>query len=174
MTPAGPAPPERTHNGHEIHRRRRVRRARPSGDAGSGGQPIAGRGHEGYQPQGGAGRGILGNAAGSALYLGLEALIERSDPVVEAAGPAIVPELAGRCFAAGKGLLVISIGALLDRPDLLELARERNCRLILPSGALAGIDGVKAACRGSVERVLITTRKPPRAWPGRRTWCNMA
>jgi aspartate dehydrogenase len=99
-------------------------------------------------------------------YLGLDELIERSDLLVEAAGPAAVPLVAERTFAAGKDLLVISVGALLDRPDLMELARERKCRLILPSGAIAGIDGVKAACRGSVKRVLITTRKPPQGLAG--------
>ena len=99
-------------------------------------------------------------------FLSLDALIERSDLIVETAGPEIVPLLAERTFAAGKDLLVISVGALLDRPDLMELARQRNCRLILPSGAIAGLDGVKAACRGAVERVLITTRKPPRGLAG--------
>jgi aspartate dehydrogenase len=45
---------------------------------------------------------------------------------------------------------------------LVDLARERNCALILPSGAIAGLDGIKAACRGPMDRVQITTRKPPR------------
>jgi aspartate dehydrogenase len=94
-------------------------------------------------------------------FLDLDALIERSGLVVEAAGGGAVPDLARRVFAAGKDLLVISVGALLDHPRLLDEARERGCRLILPSGAIAGVDGIKSACRGRIDRLLITTRKPP-------------
>jgi aspartate dehydrogenase len=94
-------------------------------------------------------------------YLELDALIADSDLVVEAAGGAVVPGLARHCFAQGKDLLVISVGALLDHGDLFDLARERGCRLILPSGAIAGIDGIKAACRGRIDKLTLTTRKPP-------------
>ena len=93
-------------------------------------------------------------------YLELEQLIEAADLVVEAAGGAVVADLARRTFAAGKDLLVISMGALLDHPHLIELAREKNCRLILPSGAIAGLDGIKSACEGEIDHVTITTRKP--------------
>jgi len=94
-------------------------------------------------------------------YLGLDALIEKSDLLIEAAGGAVVADLAKRAFAAGKDLLVISVGALLEHPEVLEESRRTGCRLILPSGAIAGIDGIKAACVGEVEHVTITTRKPP-------------
>jgi aspartate dehydrogenase len=80
---------------------------------------------------------------------------------VEAAGAPVVVDLARRCFAAGKDLLVISTGALLDHPEVFDQARERGCRLILPSGAIAGIDGIKAACRGRIDKLTLTTRKPP-------------
>ena len=96
----------------------------------------------------------------------LSGLIEASDLVVEAAGGHVVVDLARRVFAAGKDLMVISVGALLDHPELIELARERGCYLTLPSGAIAGLDGVKAACRGNVEHVRLTSRKPVRALEG--------
>ena len=94
-------------------------------------------------------------------WLPLDALIERSGLVIEAAGSAMVPVLAEKAFSAGKDLLVISTGALLDHPEVMARARETGCRLILPSGAIAGIDGIKSACAGKVEHVTITTRKPP-------------
>jgi aspartate dehydrogenase len=99
-------------------------------------------------------------------YLELDELVARSHLLVEAAGGAAVPGLAGRAFAAGKDLLVISAGALLEHPELLEEARRRGCRLLVPSGAIAGLDGIKSACEGPVERVTIITRKPSAALAG--------
>jgi aspartate dehydrogenase len=104
---------------------------------------------------------LPGSPSARPPYLERDALIAGCELIVEAAGGPVVAELAEACFAAGKDLLVISTGALLDRPDLLDLARERGCRLILPSGAIAGIDGIKAACRGRIDRLTLTTRKPP-------------
>lgn len=98
--------------------------------------------------------------------LSLDELITRSDIVVEAAGGAVVPDLARRAFDAGKDLLVISVGALLDHPGIIERARETGCRLLLPSGAIAALDGIKSACAGEVAHVTITTRKPPHGLEG--------
>ena len=99
-------------------------------------------------------------------YLDLDTLIERAQLVVEVAGGAVVPDLARLTFAAGKDLMVISIGALLDHPELIEEARANGCRLLLPSGAIAGLDGIKSAAEGAVEHVTITTRKGPAALAG--------
>jgi aspartate dehydrogenase len=98
--------------------------------------------------------------------LDLPELIERCDLVVEAAGGHVVAELARQTFAAGKALMVISIGALLDHPEVFDLARKHRAQLLLPSGAIAGLDGVKAACTGEVEYVRLASRKPPRALQG--------
>jgi aspartate dehydrogenase len=99
-------------------------------------------------------------------YLNLAELISRSDLVVEAAGGAIVPELARETCAAGKDLMVISIGALLDHPEVMSRSRETGCGLFLPSGAIAGLDGIKSACVGQVSHVTMTTRKPPNGLEG--------
>ncbi len=94
-------------------------------------------------------------------YLPLDALAEQAGLLVEASGGPTVPDLARAAFSRGKDLMVISVGALLDHPHLLDEARAQNCRLLLPSGAIAGVDGIKSACQGEVEHVTITTRKPP-------------
>lgn len=99
-------------------------------------------------------------------YLDLAALIERSDLVVETAGGHAVPALAEQTFGAGKDLLVISVGALLEHPEILEQAHRTGNRLIIPSGAIAGLDGIKGACMGRVDFVRLTSRKPPRALEG--------
>src|SRR5215213_2634137 len=65
-------------------------------------------------------------------------VIAAADLVIEAAGGHVVDQLARETFAAGKDLMVISIGALLDHEDLFALAREKRCRLIMPSGGISG------------------------------------
>lgn len=99
-------------------------------------------------------------------YLERDALIDAADLLVEAAGQAVVPDLVADAFAAGKDVMVISVGALLDRPELLERSRAMGCRLLIPSGAIAGLDGIKSACEGAVESVTITTRKGPASLAG--------
>ncbi|MEK7217153.1 MAG: aspartate dehydrogenase domain-containing protein, partial [Chloroflexota bacterium] len=98
--------------------------------------------------------------------LDLPALIACSDLIVETAGAHVVPVLARLAFEAGKDLMVISVGALLEHPEVIEHARRTGCRLIVPSGAIAGLDGIKGACMGRVDFVRLTSRKPPRALEG--------
>jgi aspartate dehydrogenase len=99
-------------------------------------------------------------------YVSLSELIAVSDLVIEAAGGAIVPSLAEQVFAAGKDLMVISVGALLDHPEIMENSRQTGCRLYCPSGAIAGLDGIKSASVGSIKHVTHTTRKPPNGLEG--------
>ena len=94
-------------------------------------------------------------------YLPLDELIDASDLVVEAAGGHVVAELAKKVFASGKDLIVISVGALLDHPEVMAESRRTGCRLYVPSGAIAGLDGIKSACVGAITHVTHTTRKPP-------------
>ncbi len=111
-------------------------------------------------------RAFLATLHNPPLYLDLTSLIPRSDLIVEAAGGAVVRELAEKVFAAGKDLMIISVGALLDHPEIIDRARASGCRLFLPSGAIAGLDGIKSACVGAVSSVTITTRKPPEGLEG--------
>lgn len=94
-------------------------------------------------------------------YLPLADLVAAADMVVEAAGGAVVGNLAQRVFDAGKELMVISVGALLDHPEIIEQSRRTGCRLYVPSGAIAGLDGIKSAVMGAITHVTHTTRKPP-------------
>jgi len=93
-------------------------------------------------------------------------LIASADLLIETAGGHVVADLARDAFAAGKDVMVISIGAILDHMELFDLAREKGCQLLLPSGAIAGLDAVKGACSGRVDFVRLTSRKPPRALQG--------
>jgi len=99
-------------------------------------------------------------------YLPRSELIAAADLVVEAAGGAVVPALAEQVFAAGKDLMIISVGALLDHPEIIERSRRTGCRLYIPSGAIAGLDGIKSAVIGKIAHVTHTTRKPPAGLEG--------
>ena len=99
-------------------------------------------------------------------YLSLDELVERSSLLVETAGGHVVPALAEAAFGTGKDLMVISIGALLEHPEVIDQARDSGCRLYAPSGAIAGLDGIKSACQGWVDRVEMVSRKPVEALEG--------
>lgn len=111
-------------------------------------------------------REFLASFADPPPYLSLQELIHNSDLVVEAAGGAVVPQLAKAVFAASKDLMVISVGALLDHPTIIDESRRTGCRLYVPSGAIAGLDGIKSASVGRIEHVTHTTRKPPAGLEG--------
>lgn len=84
-----------------------------------------------------------------------------ADIAVECAPAAQLENICRPMLEAGKSVMVLSIGALLPRPELIALAREKGGRIILPTGALLGLDAVTAAAEGNIESVRMTTRKPP-------------
>jgi len=99
--------------------------------------------------------------------LPLAELIERSDLVVEAATQAALREFGPEVLAAGKHLMVLSVGGLVGVFDeWARLAEKHHCRILIPSGAIAGLDGVKGAREGAITAVTMETRKPPRGLAG--------
>jgi len=62
-------------------------------------------------------------------------------------------------------VMVLSVGALLNHPDLAERARETGGQIIVPTGALLGLDAVAAAAEGVIYSVRMkTTRSRIRDW----------
>ena len=94
--------------------------------------------------------------------LPLDSLIRRSDLIIEAASPVVSGSLVARALRAHRDVLVMSVGGLLGGAWRKEIRRSRG-RVLIPSGALAGLDGVKALAIGRLRRASLTTRKPPRA-----------
>ncbi|MBF0252367.1 MAG: DUF108 domain-containing protein [Candidatus Omnitrophica bacterium] len=105
-------------------------------------------------------------AACSVAAQDMEELIMHSDIVVEAVSPRLVPEVLELCIKHSKDILVMSVGGILECEELIELARHKHINVILPSGAIAGIDAVKTAKISGIENVTITTRKPPKSLKG--------
>jgi len=96
----------------------------------------------------------------------LQELVAQVDLVVEAASAASAPEIVQAALTASKQVLVMSVGGLLSRDELVTLAAESGIKIIIPSGAIAGVDAVKAAAVGKIESVTITTIKPPKGLAG--------
>ena len=87
--------------------------------------------------------------------------LAQADIVVEAAPAAIFEQIAAPAIAAGRIFIPSSVGALLPRMHLVERAKQTGARIIVPTGALLGLDAVRAASEGDVESITIETRKPP-------------
>jgi aspartate dehydrogenase len=83
------------------------------------------------------------------------------DIVVECAPAAIFAEIAQPALEAGRIFMPLSIGQLLNHPEYEDLARTHGARIIAPTGALLGLDAVRAAAEGTIESVTMVTRKPP-------------
>ena len=84
-----------------------------------------------------------------------------ADIVVEAAPASVFEQIALPAIDAGRVFVPSSVGQLLPRMHLVERARASGARIVVPTGALLGLDAVRAAAEGEVSSVTIETRKPP-------------
>ena len=100
------------------------------------------------------------------LYCNLNALIKRSGLVVEATSQSASCDIVKKALDAHKAALMMSAGGILRRPGLSALAARKRTNLYIPTGAVAGIDGLSAARQGKVKKVTLTTTKPPRSFKG--------
>lgn len=98
--------------------------------------------------------------------MALAELPQHADLAVECAPGAILVDICAPMLTAGKRVMVLSAAALLTHPELIETARAHNGQIIVPSGALLGLDAVTAAAEGSIQSVTMITRKPPNGLAG--------
>lgn len=91
----------------------------------------------------------------------VDKLAELADIVVECASAAAFLDIARPALAAGRIFMPLSVGALLSNLDLVDLARETGGRIVVPTGAIVGLDAVRAAAEGTISSARIITRKPP-------------
>lgn len=138
-----------------------------------------------------AGLGAIGSAVGRALQSGIdglewicasdiappdefktiplvsfEELAQRCDIIVEALPPQMVPKLASAVFAQNKDLTLISSCALLMFPEIRKMHELSTSRIFVPSGALTGMDGIKALKELGIKRSMIASTKPPMGFIG--------
>jgi aspartate dehydrogenase len=93
--------------------------------------------------------------------LPVEALAQVADVVVECAPVAVFPLIAEPTLRAGRVLVPLGVAALMEHLHLVDVARATGGRILVPSGALLGLDAVRAAAEGDIHRVRMVTRKPP-------------
>jgi aspartate dehydrogenase len=96
----------------------------------------------------------------------LHEMIQRADLIVEAAGQAVLEDFVPRAIAGERDILVMSAGGLLGHEEWFCEAAKRGCRIYVPSGAIAGLDGIKSASMGLVSSAVLTSRKPAGALAG--------
>ena len=97
----------------------------------------------------------------------LDTLIKKSDLVIEASSGKVSWEIAAKSLSQGRKVMVMSVGGIVGHLDqLLALAAKRNGQAYFPSGAICGIDGLKAANIAGVQKITLTTRKHPKAFAG--------
>lgn len=100
--------------------------------------------------------------AAGARVLSLDTLIKASGLVIEAASAQVSFTVAEKALRQGKDVMIMSTGGILDNAArLFALAKEKKARIFIPSGAIAGLDAVKAAALSGLRRITLTTRKPP-------------
>jgi aspartate dehydrogenase len=116
----------------------------------------------------GSGRAVP-NLRQSVPAVAMASLHEVAPLIVEAAGGDAVRAYAATWLAGGADVMILSAGALIDRPfreELLAIARAHRRRILVPSGAIAGVDGVRAGAIGGLHTLTLRTTKPPRGLAG--------
>ncbi len=98
--------------------------------------------------------------------LPIEKLSDAADIVIECAPAKLLRSIVAPFLAKGKTAIVLSAGALLENEDLIELAKQHGGQIMVPTGALIGLDAVTAAAVGEIHSVKMVTRKPVQGLSG--------
>ncbi len=95
-----------------------------------------------------------------------ESLADECDLIIECLPAEIVPQLAEVCTHKNKDIIFISSAALLLYPQVVENLKRSDAKAYLPSGALCGLDGVRAMKEMGIEHSRIASTKPPLGFKG--------
>jgi aspartate dehydrogenase len=105
-------------------------------------------------------RGFLATLKTPPAMLPIEALSDAADLVIECAPANLLGSIVAPFVRKGKTAVVLSVGALLERDELVQLAKANGGQIVVPTGALIGLDAVTAAAEGKIASVRMITRKP--------------
>ena len=96
----------------------------------------------------------------------VEELGQHADVVIECAPKSVFTAIANSAIDNGCTFIPLSVGALLDNMQLIDRARDKRAVIFVPTGALLGLDAVKAVAEGDVVSITLVTRKPPTGLSG--------
>jgi aspartate dehydrogenase len=102
----------------------------------------------------------LGGLKTRPAVLPIAKLSEVADIAIECAPANLLRSIVAPFVEQGKTAIVLSAGALLDNEDLIDLAKKNGGQIVVPTGALIGLDAVTAAAVGDIHSVRMVTRKP--------------
>jgi len=102
----------------------------------------------------------------ASIATSVEQAVKECDLIIETASKDVVPEVLENAIRLKRDIMIMSVGGLVGKGDLLDLARRKNCRVYIPSGAISGLDGIKAASLKKIDSAVLTTRKPPKGLKG--------
>lgn len=93
-------------------------------------------------------------------------LPDLADVIIECMPARHFRDAAEPALRAGRIFMPLSVGALIEHMDLVDIAAVSGGRIIVPSGAILGLDAVRAAAEGTIHAAQIVTRKPPASLAG--------
>lgn len=102
----------------------------------------------------------------SPLVLDIDAMVNLADLIVEAASIAAAEYILNKLVDYKKDAVILSVGALLDKEDILKKLDGFGVRIYVPSGAICGVDGVGAFSLSDVKSISLITSKPPAGLKG--------
>jgi aspartate dehydrogenase len=108
----------------------------------------------------------LGTLKKPPAVLPIEGLSDAADIVIECAPAKLLRSIVAPFVEKGKTAIVLSAGALLENEDLIDIARQNGGQIVVPTGALIGLDAVTAAAVGEIHSVRMVTRKPVQGLAG--------
>ncbi len=94
------------------------------------------------------------------------ALVKEVDLVIETASVAAANFLLKKVITYRKDLIILSVGALINKASFLKEAAKKRIKIYVPSGAVPGIDCIGALSLGNIKKVILTTSKPPKGLIG--------
>lgn len=100
------------------------------------------------------------------LAVAAEDLAAHADIVIEGAPKAAFLPVARATIAAGKIFMPLSCAQMLENMDLVDLAAQTGAQIVVPTGAILGLDTIRAMAVGEISEVTLETRKPPRGLAG--------
>ncbi|WP_159007075.1 aspartate dehydrogenase [Bradyrhizobium sp. S69] len=111
-------------------------------------------------------RDFLAGLSKPPAILPIDGLVDIADLVIECAPAKLVRSIVAPFVSRGKTAVVLSAGALLENEDLIALAKQNGGQIVVPTGALIGLDAMTAAAEGNILSVRMVTRKPVKGLVG--------